>query len=122
MPSTAFNAASRRQCRSTISSAKGKLYPHSYPRLISKSLFDQCEAVRLGSSRACATRYSEKPFVFRGLIKCAISGRTVTCDLKKGRHVYLICRDPADPSKKLFVPEDDVLKQVVAVFASIQGA
>jgi len=99
---------------------KGKLYPHSYPPLITKSLFDQCEAVRLGSSRASATRYSEKPFIFRGLIKCAISGRTVTCDLKKGRHVYLICRDPADPSKKLFVPEDEVLKQVVAVFGSIK--
>jgi DNA invertase Pin-like site-specific DNA recombinase len=99
---------------------KGKLYPHSYPPLISRSLFDQCEAVRLSSSRPCATRYSEKPFVFRGLIRCAISGRTVTSDLKKGRHVYLICRDPADPTKKLFVPENKVLEQVLAVFGSIK--
>src|SRR5262249_1008948 len=67
---------------------KGKLYPHNYPPLISKELFNQCEQVRLGSSRATTTRYSEKPFVFRGLIKCATSGRTVTCDLKKGRHSY----------------------------------
>ena len=85
---------------------KGKLYPHSYPPLITKELFDQCEEVRLGSSRATATRYSEKPFVFRGLIKCATSRRMVTCDLKKGRHTYLICRDPADPAKKLFIPEE----------------
>jgi site-specific DNA recombinase len=99
---------------------KGKIYPHSYPPLIGKSLFDQCETVRLGSSRASATRYSEKPFVFRGLIKCAISGRTVTCDLKKGRHVYLICRDPSNASRKLFVAENEVLKQVSAVFGSIQ--
>ena len=99
---------------------KGELYPHCYPPLITRELFDRCEDVRLGSSRATATRYSEKPFVFRGLIKCATSQRTVTCDLKKGRHVYLICRDPADPDKKLFVPEDEVLDQVVAVFRSIQ--
>jgi hypothetical protein len=99
---------------------KGKLYPHSYQPLIRKGLFDQCKAVRLGSSRTSTTRYSEKPFVFRGLIKCAISGRTVTCDLKKRRHVYLICRDPADPSKKVFVPEDEVLRQVLAVFGSIK--
>ncbi len=66
------------------------------------------------------TRYSEKPFAFRGLIKCAVSERTVTCDLKKGKHVYLICRDPADPERKLFVPESDVLDQVKAVFRSIQ--
>src|SRR5262245_60784783 len=99
---------------------KGKLYPHGYAPLISKELFGRCEQVRLGSSRATTTRYSEKPFVFRGLIKCAISHRTVTCDLKKGRHVYLICRDPAQPSKKLFIPEDEVLKQVLAVFRSIR--
>jgi hypothetical protein len=66
------------------------------------------------------TRYSEKPFVFRGLIKCATSSRTVTCDLKKRRHVYLICRDPAAPDKKLFVPESAVLDQVKAILRTIQ--
>jgi hypothetical protein len=40
--------------------------------------------------------------------------------VKKGRHVYLICRDPTDPEKKLFVPEAEVLDQVKAVFRSIQ--
>jgi len=99
---------------------KGEMYRHGYPPLISKELFEQCEQVRLGSSRASATRYSEKPFVFRGLIKCATSRRTVTCDLKKGRHVYLICRDPAEPDKKLFIPESTVLDQVKAVFRTIQ--
>jgi hypothetical protein len=44
----------------------------------------------------------------------------VTSDLKKQRHVYLICRDPADPEKKLFVPEAEVLDQVKAVFHSIR--
>jgi len=99
---------------------KGELYPHGYPPLISHDLFERCEAIRLGSSRAFATRYSEKPFLFRGLIKCATSERTVTCDLKKGRHVYLICRDSVEPNKKLFVPEREVLEQVLAVFRSIQ--
>ena len=96
------------------------MYRHGYPPLISKELFEQCEQVRLGSSRASATRYSEKPFVFRGLIKCATSRRTVTCDLKKGRHTYLICRDPVKPEKKLFVPESVVLDQVKAVLRTIQ--
>jgi hypothetical protein len=99
---------------------KGKLYPHNYPPLVGRELFDRCEAVRLGKTRQSAVRYSEKPFVFRGLITCAVSGRTVTCDVKKERHVYLICRDPADPAKKLFVPEDEVLEQIAGVFRSIQ--
>ncbi len=99
---------------------KGKLYPHSYPPLITKDLFDKCENVRLGNSRATTARYSEKPFLFRGLIKCATSQRTVTCDIKKGRHVYLICRDPAQPEKKLFVPEGAVFDQIKAIFRTIQ--
>jgi site-specific DNA recombinase len=95
---------------------KGKLYPHTYEPLISKELFEQCELVRLGSVRASSIRYSEKPFVFRGLVKCATSDRTVTCDLKKDRHVYLICRDPSEPAGKLFVPKGTVLDQVKSVF------
>ena len=100
--------------------AKEKLYPHVYEPIIGKELFDRCEAIRLSKSRQTATRYSEKPFVFRGLVTCAVSGRKVTCDVKKGKHVYLICRDPADPTKKVFVPESQVLAQVEAVFQSIQ--
>jgi site-specific DNA recombinase len=99
---------------------KGQLQPHKYEAIITKQLWDHCQDVMLNTGRATATRYSEKPFVFRGLIKCAVSGRVVTCDLKKGKHVYLICRDPADPTKKLFVPEDEVLDQIKSVFRSIQ--
>ena len=99
---------------------KGSLYSHKYPPIIRKDLFDRCEEVRLGKSRASAIRYSEKPFIFRGLIECAVSGRTVTSDLKKGKHVYLICRDPSEPSKKVFVPEAEVLEQVKLALGSIR--
>ena len=100
--------------------AKEQVLPHRYDAIITKDLWDRCQAVMVGSSRATAPRYSEKPFVFRGLLKCAVSGRTVTSDLKKGRHVYLICRDPADPARKLFVPESVVLDKVKAVLRSIR--
>lgn len=99
---------------------KGKLFPHKYTPLISYELFERCEAIRLGKGRATATRYSEKDFIFRGLIKCGTSGRMVTSDLKKGKHVYLICRDPTDPLRKVFVPEGDVLSQVKSALRSIQ--
>jgi len=39
--------------------------------------------------------------------------------VKKGRHIYLICRDPADPGRKLFIPEAKILDQIKAVFSSI---
>ncbi len=97
---------------------KGKLYPHKYEPLISKELFDKCQQVRTGTTRSQAPKYTEKPFVFRGLLKCAVSGRRVGCDLKKGRFSYLICRDSANPDKKLFVHEADVLDQIKGVFQS----
>ena len=55
---------------------KVKLHFHREGMIIgkgasSKELFGRCERVRLGSSRATMMRYLEKPFVFRGLIKCA---------------------------------------------------
>ena len=99
---------------------KGKLYPHKYEPLVTKDLFDRCAAVRDAASRPSAVRYSEKPFVFRGLLKCAVTGRTVTSDLKKSRHVYLICRDPDDSERKLYVPEGEVLEQIMDTFRSIQ--
>jgi site-specific DNA recombinase len=99
---------------------KGQLKPHVYDALITKELWDRCQDVMQGRTRATATRYSEKPFVFRGLLNCAVSGRVVTSDLKKGRHVYLICRDPSNPARKQFVPEQEVLNQVMAVLRSIQ--
>ncbi len=97
---------------------KGKLYPHKYEALITKELFDKCRQVRTGTNRSQALKYSEKPFMFRGLLKCAISGRRVSCDLKKGQFVYLICRDPENPDKKLFIPEREVLEQIKGVFKS----
>jgi hypothetical protein len=99
---------------------KDALHRHMYAPLITRELFERCEDVRLGRTRATATRYSEKPFVFRGLIKCATTGRTVTTDLKKAKYPYLICWDPEAPSKKVFVPERDVFSQVKGVFASIR--
>jgi hypothetical protein len=44
----------------------------------------------------------------------------VTSDIKKGKHVYLICREPSDPTRKVFVPEDEVLNQVKDVLAAIR--
>ena len=99
---------------------KGELVPHRYEPLISRELFDRCQAVAEGRTRATTAHYSEKPFVFRGLVECAVSGRMVTSDIKKERHTYLICRDPKDPSRKVFVPEAAILEQVKAVFRSIQ--
>jgi site-specific DNA recombinase len=96
-----------------------ELYPHKYEPLISKELFDKCQAVRLGYKKQ-AFRQAKKDFVFKGLLKCDVSDRLVSSDIKKGKYVYLICRDPKNPDKKLFIKEEVMLAQVKKVFESLQ--
>jgi site-specific DNA recombinase len=59
------------------------------------------------------------PSILRGMVKCAASGRTVSCDLKKGKFIYLIARDPANPEKKIWIREETVLAQVRDVIQSL---
>ena len=59
----------------------GKKYPHIYPPIISKELFDACQQVRLDLKKK-PFKYREKEYIFRGLIECAATGRVVTADTK----------------------------------------
>lgn len=103
-----------------------KLYPHKYERLISKELFDECQRVTkmrsLANNRPQALTNAKKEFVFKGLIKCAVTGKTVTTDRKDdvaNKYTYLITWDPNNPNKKVFVPEGLILSEVAAIFKSI---
>ena len=89
-------------------------------RFIGAIQFDACEAVRTGRGRTQAASETKYPFILRGLMTCAVSGRKVNCDIKKGKHIYLISRDPANPDKKIWTNENLVLEQIRDVFKSIQ--
>jgi site-specific DNA recombinase len=99
---------------------KGQLVPHIYKPLISKNVFDMCQDIREGRNSKNSMSETKEPFLLRGIIKCAITDKTVTCDLKKGKYVYLICHDPDNPKKKMWVKEETVLEQIKEVFKSIQ--
>lgn len=99
---------------------KGQIVPHIYTPLISKLIFDKCQEVMAGRNTKRAVTETKEPFLFRGLIKCSVTGKAVTCDLKKGRYVYLICHDPSDPKKKLWIKESAILEQVESALRSIK--
>ena len=61
----------------------------------------------------------KKEFIFRGLIRCAITGRTISSDIKKDKHVYLLTWNPKDTKKKIWVNEKIILKKIKEVFKSI---
>lgn len=106
-----------------------RLYPHKYDRLISKHLFDECQKVNEDRCKtnnriqAVQTAKAGKDFIFKSLVKCGTTGRVVTCDRKeKGRiktSTYLMCWDPDNIKKKIWVNENEVLEKIEQVFKSM---
>lgn len=102
---------------------KGRNFPHVYEPIITKELFDACTAVRMGWHKK-PFAYGEKDYVFRGLLTCATTGKVVTADTKtktygNGRtaeYTYLMCWNPENPAKKLWIREAQVMAQVEQVF------
>jgi len=105
----------------------GKKYPHIYPPIISKELFDACQQVRLDLKKK-PFKYREKEYIFRGLIECAATGRVVTADTKYKTYsnsttscwTYLRAWHPDNLNKKVFVKEEAIIKEVEQVFRSMQ--
>ncbi len=105
---------------------KGQIYEHRYEPLISKDLFDECQAVMKGWHKK-PFKYAGKEYVFRGLLTCATTGRTVTADTKKrvyksgktAEWTYLRCWKPDNPKKIQWVREEKVLEQIEDVFRGL---
>lgn len=98
---------------------KGVLYDHHYPRLISKDLFDACEAVRLGWNKK-PFQYRGKDSLFRGILRDAVTGHIATMQTKKGRYNYIKVVDPANHKLAIYVKEDEVIEQAGEVLRQFQ--
>jgi len=106
---------------------KDRLYPHCYEPIISKDVFDTCQNVMKGWNKK-PFKWRGKEFIFRGLLKCASTGRTVTADQKTriyasgktAQWTYLRCGNPADHNKIMWVREDAVLKQAEMVLKDLR--
>ncbi|MDD9335755.1 MAG: recombinase family protein [Rickettsiaceae bacterium] len=103
-----------------------KEYQHIYPPLISKELFDTCQRVRVNWNKK-PFKYGEKEYIFRGLIKCAATGRVVTAETKKKTYVngqteewiYLRTWDSNKPDRRIYVKEKIILQKVEKVLTTL---
>ena len=100
---------------------KGKLYPHKYQTLISKELFNKCQEVMAGYHKK-PFKYASKPFVFRGLIKCADPncGCTITPEIQKGHNYYHCTNYKRLHKKVIFIREEELLASIYKVLESIK--
>lgn len=104
----------------------GKEYPHRYDTVISQELFDKCMQVKKGRNRYVGY-YNTKEFLFKGILKCAVTGRFVTTEQKSktmkngNKHTwkYLCTWKPEDPDRKMWFREDVIIEQVKEALQSI---
>ncbi len=102
-----------------VMSVKGQLYDHKYPPLITKSLFDKCQDILKGWNKK-KFQWGGKEYIFRGLLRCAITGGAITADTKQKTYAsgktaswtYLRVPDPENLEKLLWVREDKIVSQV----------
>ena len=91
-----------------------------YEPLISLYLFNKALEVAKSWNRK-PFRYAAKPAIFRGIIKCADCGCTITPEVKKDRYVYYSCSNYHDLHKKrIYIKEEDLLKPIYEVLKSIR--
>ena len=127
IPSNAADRMLRNPFYAGHMTVKGTPYIHQYERLVSSSIFGRCQRV-LDSRAKQPPKLAGRPFVFRGLLRCAASGRSVSTDAKLRRYknggmqefIYLTPRDPENPSRRLWIREDTVLDQIEAVLQSLR--
>lgn len=95
-------------------------YPHKYARLITKDVFDECQAV-LDSRNQTRTKELSKPFMFKGLLKCAYCDCAMSAEIKKGKYVYYSCANGKGICKRTYVPESELLKPVYEAFVAFEA-
>ncbi len=104
-------------CGIAVSKLYGS-YPHKYPCLITREIFDKCQVIREGKAQKlqkCSTR----DFIFKGLITCKNCGCLITPELKTKKSgktfTYYSCTNAKRLCQRLYVPENKLLEPVYEV-------
>ncbi len=97
---------------------KVKMYPHKYPPIITKALFDQVQQIKAGFNKK-RFKYAGKPYIYRGLLRCAHCGLSMTPEMHKG-HVYYHCTQYNGKHGAEWLTEKDITEQLGRIFQGLQ--
>ncbi len=96
----------------------GKSHPHRYPPIISKQLFDQVQAVKTGFNKK-KFKYAGKPYIYRGMIRCADCGMSIAPEKHKG-FVYYHCTQYNGKHDAKWLREEEIIRQISAIFKRLE--
>ena len=94
----------------------GETFEGKHEPIISKRLFDEVQAVMARKSKAKTPEL--KPYLYRGLFRCAECGCTITTETQKG-HNYLHCTKRVSPCTQKYVREEAISSQVDRIIAKV---
>lgn len=98
---------------------QGKLYDHSYPKIIEDWLWEKVQQVKNRRANG-KTKYNSKPFLFK-TAKCKTCGYSITFDgPKNGGNIYGKCTEYGGKHGAKWVNEKLLLEQVKQAFKSIK--
>ena len=110
-------------CGIAVSKKYGS-YPHRYPRLITKELFDRCQGTRLKRQNSPHKALS-RDFVLKGLLKCQNCGCSMSAEIKTKKSgktfTYYSCTNAKHICKRVYIPEKDLLKPVYEVLERFES-
>ncbi len=86
-----------------------ELYQGKHEPAISKKLFDKCQEIF--ARNAHPMKRGINKHVFRGLLKCAECGCSITSEVKKG-HTYYRCTKKREPCTQPYVREESLASQI----------
>lgn len=97
---------------------KEKMYQHKYPPLITQSLFEQVQQMKAGFNKK-RFKYAGKPYLYRGLLRCAECGLSITPEKHKG-HVYYHCTQYNGKHNAQWLREEEITRQLGDIFKRLQ--
>ena len=95
-----------------------KMYPHKYPPIITKELFDQVQKIKAGFNKK-RFKYAGKPYIYRGLLRCGHCGLSITPEKHKG-HIYYHCTQYNGKHGAEWLREETITEEIGSVFKRLQ--
>jgi DNA invertase Pin-like site-specific DNA recombinase len=97
-----------------------KLYPHKYEPLISLHLYNQAHEI-INSYKRQNFKRTNKPYIFRGFVKCEECGCSISPEIKKGKYIYYHCTNyHSNCNNVVWIKEEELLAQVAPTLKGLK--